>query len=233
MLSETSNNITTKASPELLDTYLSYRKISNYLAQRLIDNYVGRDTILRSAKSLGLCYKNTITVNNDSESDILMNHAIYNNYVFNKNAVDRCINNSREILTETERFVLNALQNAKFALLKVEKVLANDGGIIVSDLLRNGRQHLLMDKGLNASAPTGVVLASTVIYYNDFISLTGAALFVNDHKYAILNFMEMINEYAKEFDELLRTKQGYLISCLTKELIHNGASERVRFKDIK
>jgi hypothetical protein len=217
------------SSEQLLETYLSYREIGQPLLTELL-KYIPKDAIQLCGRKMGIVKGRTILLNNEDELIVLYNYCLFHYYIGDKNAIDRYMATNRDSLVGNKKTVALAMKNADFAILCVEKTL-HHGGVIVADLLRGGKRELLIDKGFSQSAEPGLLLASTILRYSDFITTTGTALPLNKISNEIGLLLEHAKNYEK-FDSLPKMQQSKFISNLLKICFREEVSEYVRYQDI-
>lgn len=218
------------SSKQLLETYLSYRAIGQPLLTELL-KYIPKDAIQVCGKKMGIVKGKTLLVNNEDELIVLYNYCLFHYYIGDKNAIDRYMTINRDSLVSDKKTVALAMKNAQFAIFSIERTLPH-GGVIVADVLRGGKRELLIDKGFSESGIPGLLLASTILRYPEFITTTGTALPLNN----ILNRIELLlGDYAKKyesFDVLPKIQQSKFIANLLKICFREEVSENIRYQDI-
>ena len=155
----------------ILDHYQRMRSSSRELNNTLMDRC--KPPAKQAAEDLGVLVKDTIVLDMD-QMPVLMDYAIHHCRKDGRNVVDRfAATNPPEPGSDAEA-VLTAMQQAFFSLFQVRDVVQGVG-VRVLDILRN-EEHFLADVNLSQSTVDGVVLASRMLPFQDFIMTTGAAL---------------------------------------------------------
>jgi hypothetical protein len=218
------------SSEQLLETYLSYRVIGQPLLTELL-KYIPKNAIQVCGKKMEIVKGKTLLLNNEDELIVLYNYCLFHYYIGDKNAIDRYMTIHKDSLVSDKKTVALAMKNAQFSIFGIEKTLPH-AGVIVADVLRGGKRELLIDKGFSESAVPGLLLASTILRYPEFITTTGTALPLN----SISNRIELLLEdYARKyesFDLLPKTQQSKFIANLLKICFREEVSENIRYQDI-
>jgi len=143
------------------------RELNNTLMERC------KPPVKRAARDLGVLVNGTIVMDID-QMPVLMDHAIYHCRKDGRNVVERFAAEHPPAPSSDAEVVLTAMRQAFFSLFQVRDVVEGVG-VRVLDILRN-REHFLVDVNLSQSIVEGVVLASRMLPFEDFIMTTGAAL---------------------------------------------------------
>jgi len=155
----------------ILARYRRMRSASREMNSALIERCAPR--VEQAAKDLGVWVNGAIVMDID-KSCVLMDRAIYDCPEGGRNAVERLAAEHPPVPGSDAQTVLGAMQLAFFSLFQVREVV-KEVGVRVTDILRD-REHFLADVALSQTAVEGLVLASRVLPFEDFIMTTGAAL---------------------------------------------------------
>ena len=158
---------------ELAERYKRLRHASFELNKVLLD-FAPKQAIEHAGRKLGLWHKGTLVFGKEDEVNVLMDYVIYDCYEDGANAVDRYIRERPPAPGSDEQKVLRAEQQAFYTVVLVEEVLKGLG-VRVHDLLMD-RRFLLADIGFSQTAVEGLVLATRLIPFEDFVMTAGAAL---------------------------------------------------------
>ena len=154
--------------------YQQYREIGKALNHKIIDRFVDRVIILSSGKYLGLvsrCKRNTLIFDNESESDALMDFAINEYNIDEKNAAQLYKENAE--LNDIESEILDALVKSYTSLFIITDVKERDNKLILADLLNKNNDPIeIIDIGLSLTAPVGLLMFLRVVPFADF-NITG------------------------------------------------------------
>lgn len=228
IITEVSNR-SLSSSKQLLNLYVLYREAGKIFGDKLLE-LIPKEVIMNCGKRLGIVRRKAVVIGNDSELPILFDYCLFHNYVNGKNLIDRFIAYRLSELNINEQVVALAMQQASFALLGVIKTLPH-GGVLVKDLLRDGRQELLLDKGFSSSAKPGLILASTIVRYPEFIMTTGAALPINSLVDELSYLLTEFGHKYDNFDDMSRQDKSKFIANLLKIGLEAGVSESIKYQD--
>lgn len=161
----------TEDHTRILDHYQRMRSASRDLNNILMNRC--KPPVKQAAEDLGVLVDDTIVLDMD-QMPVLIDYAIHHCREDGRNVVDRfAATEPPEPGSDTEA-MLTAMQQAFFSLFQVRDVVQGVG-VQVLDILRN-EEHFLADVNLSQSTVDGVVLASRMLPFEDFIMTTGAAL---------------------------------------------------------
>jgi len=156
--------------------YVRTRAITFKLNQKLV-GLLSKGIIQQAAKQIGILIKETIVFRNEDESSVLMDFAIHECRVDGKNAFDRYLLLNPPAPDSEEAAVFASVQRGYFSVFGVESVVPGFG-VHVRDFVNNG-SHFLADKGFSQTAEAGLVVASRVFPFADYLMTGGAGLPVN------------------------------------------------------
>jgi hypothetical protein len=152
--------------------------------------------------------------------------AIYTAAGGRSRAIDRYAKSAQFAQGSDEALVLEAMRNARFAVVSVER-LHQSAGVIVVDLFRN-IELWLVDEGLERSLSVGTAFATRYYALDGFIMTAGVAVPVDDDL--------MISALASA-PRLLRKSQAEAIEdrrfaeAVYRAAIADGVMENVTFQD--
>ena len=153
---------------EVLARYRHLREITRRHHAKVLD-FVSRDTLMQHARRLGLAHGNTLILDSMDDLTLCYDLAIYTALAERSRAIDRYARSVQLAQGSDEALMLEAMRNARFALIAVER-RHEAAGLIVTDLLRNA-QLWLVDEGLEMSLPAGSGYA-TRYYMTDSFAMT-------------------------------------------------------------
>ena len=169
--------------------YTRMRKISFGL-NKILPTYVPKEAMEATAKKLGFWQDGTLVFANMDQSCVLFDQSIHGHFQDGHNAVDRYMEQHPPDPGSDTEVVLTAMKWAFYSLFSVTEVVPGIG-VHVHDILYD-REHFLADVGFSRTAIVGLMLASRVIFFGDFITTTGAALPVQ------LDVMQKLSDWFKE-----------------------------------
>ena len=205
---------------DVLARYKRMRGISLQL-NKVLPKFVPKGAIEATARKLGFWEDGTLVFDNQDQSCVLFDHAIHGWLKDGRNAVDRYVTEHPPTPGSEDYAFLNALQRAFFSLFQVEGSV--DGvGVHVLDILHD-RRYFLADMGLSQTAVEGLVLASRVSPFEDFIMTTGAPLPVDaDVLVAMVCHLKDLGESPQDMANMTRQEESDLAAkvislCLESE----------------
>lgn len=153
---------------EVLAHYRGLREISKRHHSKTLD-FLSQATILHQARRLGLAHGKTFILDSMDELVLAFDLAIHTTPPDRSRAIDRYARSTQFAPGSEEALVLEAMCNARFAIIEVQR-RHQAAGLIVADLFRN-IELWLVDEGLEMSLAEGTVYA-TRYYTPDCFSMT-------------------------------------------------------------
>lgn len=111
----------------------------------------------RAAKQLGLWAEAQVLVDDDDQIDMLADVALFEPNQRGRRTFDRFLENMAQQLDPPDVALAHRMATASFSIFHVAE-RHEAAGVWLEDLLDAGRRLWLMDEGLEASAPDGMVL---------------------------------------------------------------------------
>jgi hypothetical protein len=153
---------------EVLARYRHLREISKQHHSKVMD-FLSKDAVLQHARRLGLTSGKTLILDSMDELTLAFDLAIHTAPVGRSRAIDRYARSAQCIPESDEALVLEAMRNARFAIVSVQR-RHQAAGLIVTDVFRK-IELWLVDEGLEVSLPEGTAFA-TRYYTPDRFSMT-------------------------------------------------------------
>jgi hypothetical protein len=157
----------------ILARYRRLREISKQHNQAML-KLISGDATLRQARSLGLATGRTITVDKMEDLYLVYDLSIYTAPSNRSRAVDRYARSARFAPGSDEALMLEAMCNARFSVLKVQR-LHPVAGLIVTDQFRD-RDLWLVDEGLEISMRAGATFATRLFAPGHFVMTAGVLI---------------------------------------------------------
>lgn len=127
--------------------------------------------------------------------------------------------------------MLAAMKQAFFSLFLVRDVVKGLG-IRVTDILRD-REHLLADVNLSQSATEGLVLASRVLPFEDFVMTTGAALPVEENILKrIADFLDETGMSHEDIRNLPRKAWSEFETVMIQACLQGDGDQQIAYQDV-
>ncbi len=208
---------------EVLERYRRLRAIATMHGDRALQR-LSRSHIIKTGRRLGLIHKRQVVVaDSEEEVQLLMDLALYSRRS-GASAIARYCRSVRAPEGSEERAVLDAMCDARFGLLTVERKHP-----VVDRLLRNAvndEEAWLMDEMMEATAGPGYGLALRLIRPDDFFMTTGTP--VPMHRGLLIDaFMALPPR--ERTDASLETMTEAVVETLYRTAIHTGVMEDVEY----
>jgi len=215
-------------SPSRGETLARYRRLRE-IGKRHHDNvlkFLPKDAVLQHARRLGLAVGKTIVLDSMDELTLAFDLAIYTAPVGRSRAIDRYASSARLTPGSEEAVMLEAMRNARFAVLLVRR-RNESGGLIVTDLFR-GIDLWLVDEGLEASLPDGSAFATRYFAPEPFIMTAGVALPID--RGALTRAIESAPALMRK-PPADAIQDRRFAEALYRGAIEDGTMENVRYRD--
>jgi hypothetical protein len=157
---------------EVLARYRALREISKDHHSKIL-KLVSRDAILRQARRLGLTYGETLVLDDMDELNYVFDLAIHTATADRPRAIDRYARSARLAPGSDELVMLDAMREARFAVLAIER-RHEIAGLIATDVFRQ-REVWLLDIGLESSFFEQSLIA-TRLFTPEVFSMTAGVL---------------------------------------------------------
>lgn len=209
---------------ELISRYRHLRSVGVQLNHKLVGR-LSPDVLDEGGKKLGLIKKGTLVFDSENEMAVLMDYCIYNVYRNGRNAWEQYLRDSPPPPDSDEMRCLEAMQRAIYSIFMVEEAIEGLG-VILRDF-RSDQRLLVVDQGLGSTAKPNLVLASRLLFHDQFSMTGGAALPIGvlpkKERDAFVKVMGLTDSSGEggEFDPA-----PIIHACLMR-----GASSRVGYED--
>jgi len=189
------------------------------------------DSIERAAKDLGMWVDGTVVMADIDKSCVLMDYAIYDCREGGLNAVDRHVAKHPPAPGSDAEMVLAAKKRAFFSVFQVREIVEGIG-VRVTDILRR-REHFLADVGFSQTAVEGIVFASRVLPFEDFIMTTGAAVPVDaDVLEGILECLDDRGLSHEDMRNLPREAFSEYTAMVLRACLGGSGDQQITYQDI-
>jgi hypothetical protein len=121
-----------------------------------------------------LAHRNTLILDSMHDLTLCYDLAIYTAPAERSRAIDRYARSVQFAQGSDEAHMLEAMRNARFALITVER-RHEAAGLIVTDLFRNA-ELWLVDEGLETSLPVGATFAIRYYTTDSFVMTAGIGM---------------------------------------------------------
>jgi len=226
-------NSTEVKSSQLVARYKELRKIIVELQNDALLKYVSKKTLDVCGNKLGVMRNNTFVLDDMSQIGVVMDYCIYDYREGGLNAVALYMVNF-QLDPDSEKYtVVKAMSESFYTLVQVKNVLPGVGAI-VEDLMGDGK-FLLIDMGLGRTAAEGMVIATRLLPFEDFVTTSGAALPVDQETLEEI-FDFAVQHYGTEDGEYLEVdtrQKADLTAAIIRMCIEGNSSEHVRYEDVE
>ena len=182
-------NLTQAEYSRLVDRYKDFRKIARELQNYVLPEYLSKRAFNAGGKKLGILRNNTLVFADTDQTAVLMDYCIYDYKEEGSNTVSRYMADSQLDAGSDEYAVVKAMSESFHTLVQVADVLPGVG-VRANDLMGD-RQFLLIDIGFSKTATKGIVLATRILPFEDFVMSSGAAIPVDEEALLMLHFSSM------------------------------------------
>lgn len=212
--------------------YPEIRRAVIDLHKRILKN-PNLDEIKTCAKHLGLWHHKTVSFNNDTEVELLMDYRVYAYRPNGFNMAEKYLRLNKSTLSEYDQALLSRMRLARYAVYQVEATNGTDT-VTVSDVFIKTR-FTLVDHQLAKTTHKGMVIASHIIDLGDFTIQSGALLPLNK---ALLEADEVIDALERVdedhfVDYLINpANTSKLARAIISASIRLGHTESVKYQDV-
>jgi len=158
---------------EVLARYRHLREISKLHHSEAM-KFLSTNAILQNARRLGLTEGKTLVLGSMDELTLAFDLAIHTAPVGRSRAIDRYARNAPHLPGSDEALMLDAMRNARFAVLSVER-RHEDAGLVATDLFRDD-EVWLVDEGLEISLAKGMWFATRYFTPDRFSMTAGVGM---------------------------------------------------------
>jgi hypothetical protein len=210
---------------EVLARYRHLRETSKRHHAKTLD-FLSQAAILHQARRLSLAAGKTLILGSMDELTLAFDLAIYTAPPGRTRAIDRFARSAQFALGSEEALVLEAMCNARFAVVRVQR-RHQAAGLIVMDLFRK-IELWLVDEGLEMSLPDGTVYA-TRYYTPDSFSMTAGVGMPVD--------LDLLRDALESVRPLLRKSDAEMIEdrrfaeAIYRTAIAAGIMEGITYRD--
>lgn len=210
---------------EVLARYRHLREISKRHHSDAL-KLLSRDAILHQARRLGLADGKVLILDSMDELTLAFDLAIHTAPAGRSRAIDRYARSTRFASGSDEALMLEAMCNARFAIVVVRRRHPS-AGLIVTDLFRKV-DLWLMDEGLELSLPVGTAFATRYFAPDRFVVTAGVGMPVD---------LDLLTSAIESVPQLLRKQRAEAIDdrrfaeAIYRAAIAEGIMENMTYQD--
>ena len=211
---------------ELLIRYRRFREIVKKHHSAVL-KYIDTDTILSQARRLGLAEGKTLLLDSVDDLNLVFDLSIYTAPIQRPRAIDRYARSVQAKPGTDEALVIEAMQQARFAVLGCLR-RHPVAGLIVKDLFR-GTECWLVDVSLESSLSDGAMLATRLYSIGGF-NMTAGVIVPLD--------LEFIGQVIADRPQLLRkgsekaVNDRFFAEAIYRAAVVSGMMEHVAYQDL-
>jgi hypothetical protein len=218
----------------LVDRYRRLREIAWRFNNKVLPEYLSKRALETCTKKLGIWQKGTIVFENEDEMGVLADYCIHDYRDEGGTAVERYVADSHPERNSDEYAVLKAMLESFHTLVRVTDVLPGVG-VRVTDLLTDCG-YLLVDMGFSKTARKGLVLATRLLPYEEFVTTSGAALPVDGEILREIGH-SILPQHGTDKDGQCILSGGQrraadLAAAIIRLCLQRGASDRIQYDEM-
>ena len=225
-------NLTETNLSQLVARYKEIRKVIFKLQNEDLIRYISKKAFDVCGKKLGVLKNKTFILDDMDDIGVVMDYCIYDYREDGLNAVALYKADSQLDPDSEEYKVVNAMSESFYTIVQVKNVLPGVG-TRVNDVMGD-KQFLLVDLGLGKTAEKGLVLATRLLPFEDFVTTSGAALPVD------LETLEEIFDFAfeqygsedGEYIDLDIRQRADLTAAIIRKCLEANASDYIQYEDV-
>ncbi|MGD1037789.1 MAG: hypothetical protein ABR878_11465 [Roseiarcus sp.] len=215
-------------SPSRGETLARYRRLRE-IGKRHHDNVLGflaKDAILDHARRLGLAVGKTLVLDSMAELTLAIDLAIHTAPPGRSRAIDRYANSARLAPGTEEAVMLEAMRDARFAILLAQS-RHSSAGLIVTDLFRE-IDLWLVDEGLEISLPDGAAFATRYFAPGPFVMTAGVGVPIG--REALTRAIESAPQLMRK-PHVDAIQDRRFAEAVYRGAIEDGMTEKVQYRD--
>jgi hypothetical protein len=217
---------------ELVENYKRFREVNRNL-NNILFRKVSEKAIRKCGEKLGIMRGGTFVFEDEQEMDVLMDYCIYAYYENGQNAVSQYMDRSPANIGSDEYVVLKAMTESFYTLVQVEQVLKGVG-VWANDLLGD-RRYPLIDMGLGKTGAKGLVIATRLLPFADFVMTSGAPIPIDPE--VTEEILDYINhQFSSEngkYITLDMQQRADLMTTIIRLCLGDNMAAHVRYQDIE
>lgn len=187
------------------EKYKLFRRTAKELNHKIMKKSLDGDVLMESARLLGIAHGDTLVFDSEDETGVLMDFALYDYLVDNKNTVEIY----REEIgrqNEVEKEILDAMVSSYTSLFKIVSILEAENTLYLKDLLNKKDNIKLIDINLSKTAIPGLLLFIRLVPFKDFCTTSGISFVFPGilEKYLLRRYKKLIKKINSDSDSVKR-----------------------------
>lgn len=187
------------------EKYKLFRNAGIELNHKIMKKSLGRDVLMKSARLLGIAQGDTIVFDSEDETSVLMDFALNDYPLGNKNAVE-IYREEAGWQNEVEKEILDALLSSYTSLFKVISILEAENALYLKDLLNKKDNIKLIDINFSKTAVPGLLLFIRLVPFKDFCATSGISFIFPGslEMYLLRRYKKLIKKINSDSDSVKR-----------------------------
>lgn len=218
---------------EFLARYKRFREITSDLQNNTLPQYLSKKALDLCGKKLGIMQNHTLVLGEMDEIGVFIDYCIYDYRQEGLNTVGRYMADSQLDPNSDEYAAVKAMSESFYTLVQVRAVLP-EIGVRVNDLLAD-REYLLIDIGFSQTSVKGLILATRLLPFDDFVMTSGAALPIDSNEMLLEIFNVILPQHGRADDEYISLdmeQRADLTAAIIRLCLENDMSSQIEYKDV-
>ncbi|WP_440682914.1 hypothetical protein [Cysteiniphilum halobium] len=198
----------------LSNEYTKQREILSAYHDEVVDIMIDYDT--EAAKELGNFdpYIDKVVIRNQAEMNFFYDYITLYRTIKNKRVIIDWRETHPDAVNQNNRQVVTALEQARFAILRLDENLAH-GGIRVTDMITQ-KESLLIDKALNRSRKEGMFFICSLLTMGKYVMTSGGGVPVDPKAAAGKSALSLSQPYLAQLRNAQSAIDENVLQCVRK-----------------
>jgi len=214
---------------DIIARYRRMRKVGVEL-NKILPRYVSKEGLEATARKLGFWQKGTLVFDDMDQTTVLFDQAIHGYFTDGRNAVDRYLADHPPGPESDQEAVLAAKKRSFFSLFQVERIVPSVG-VHVHDILRD-RRYFMADVGFSQTAVTGLVLATRVLPFENFLTTSGAPLPVEADTLAKIFRLPALNRPSQDIEGMSEQEMADVTAAVIHLCLKGNSSRGISYQQL-
>jgi hypothetical protein len=209
---------------DLTARYRRMRKVGFEL-NKILPRYVSKEGLEATARKLGIWRKGTLVFDDVDQASVLFDQAIHGYFTDGRNAVDHYFADHPPEPESDQEALLAASKRSFYSLFQVESIVPQVG-VHVDDILRD-RRHFMADVGFGQTAVKGLVLATRVLPFENFLMTSGAPLPLDADTLANIFRLPALNKPSQDIEGMSKQEMADVAAAIIHLCLKGNSSRGI------
>lgn len=176
-------------------------------------------------------YLNKVVIRNEAEMCVFYDYIALYRKIGSKRTIISWREQNKSVVNEKNKQVISALENANFAVLRIDKNL-DHGAIKVTDIIRE-KEYLLIDRALNYSRKEGCFFICSVLNMGDYIMTSGGGTPISPATSVGKSTLTLLKKHLVKIRSAKRPANKVILECVREIFgfcLRSGALEFMTIK---